>query len=77
MKINVLIFNVPKPETNLKEVRVRIDMAFVGGSCNEECIMNLDLKYEIKKLSGWENIHTGIQVTLKIAQSYRGSNEIN
>ena len=57
MKINVLIFNVPKPETNLKEVRVRIDMAFVGGSCNEECIMNLDLKYEIKKLSGWEK-HT-------------------
>ena len=35
MKANVLIFNAPRSKTNLKEERVRIDMEFVGGLCNE------------------------------------------
>ena len=43
---NVLIFNAPEPTTNLNEERVRIDMAFVGGLCNEVCNLNLDVKDE-------------------------------
>ena len=35
------IFNAPEPKTNLKEERVRIDMVFVGGLCNE--VRNLNL----------------------------------
>ena len=47
---NVLVFNAPGPKTNLKEERVRIDMEFVGGLCNELCNLNLDVKYEITKV---------------------------
>ena len=47
---NCLIFKVPEPKTNLKEERVRIDMEFVGGLCNEVCNLNLDVKDEITKV---------------------------
>ena len=47
-----LIFNAPEPKTNLqpKEERVRVDMEFVGGLCNEVCNLNLDVKDEITKV---------------------------
>ena len=32
-----LILNAPEPKTNVKEERVRIDMEFVEGLCNEVC----------------------------------------
>ena len=41
---NALIVNAPEPKTNLKEERVRIDMEFVGGLCNEVCNLNLNIK---------------------------------
>ena len=44
------IFNAPEPKTNLKEERVRIDMEFVEGLCNEVCNLNLDVKDEITKV---------------------------
>ena len=37
---NVLIFSAPEPKTNLKEERVRIDMEFVEGLCNDVCNLN-------------------------------------
>ena len=45
-----LLFNAPEPKTNLKEERVRIDMEFVEGLCNEVCNLNLDEKEEITKI---------------------------
>ena len=50
METNFLIFNAPEPKTNLKEERVRIDMEFVEGLCNEVCNLNLDVKDEITKV---------------------------
>ena len=47
---NFLIFNAPEPKTNLKEERVRIDMEFVEGLCNEVCNLNLEIKEEITKV---------------------------
>ena len=47
---NFLIFIAPEPKTNLKEERVRIDMEFVGGLCNEVCNLNLDITDEITKV---------------------------
>ena len=47
----VLIFNAPEPKTNLNEKRVRINMQFVGGLCNEVCNLNLDVKDEITKVN--------------------------
>ena len=47
---NVLIFDATEPKTNLKEERVRIDMEFVEGLCNEVCNLNLDVKDEITKV---------------------------
>ena len=49
-KTNFLIFNAPEPKTNLKEERVRIDMEFVEGLCNEVCNLNRDVKDEITKV---------------------------
>ena len=49
-EIFFLIFNAPEPKTNLKEERVRIDMEFVEGLCNEVCNLNLDVKDEITKV---------------------------
>ena len=43
-----LIFNAPEP--NLKEERVRIDIEFVEGLCNEVCNLNLDVKNKITKV---------------------------
>ena len=45
-----LILSSPEPKTNLKEERVRIDMEFVEGLCNEVCNLNLDVKDEITKV---------------------------
>ena len=47
---NFLIFNAPEPKTNLNEERVRIDIEFVEGLCNEVCNLNLDIKDEITKV---------------------------
>ena len=47
---NCLIFNAPEPTTNLKEERLRMDMEFVEGLCNEVCNLNLDVKDEITKV---------------------------
>ena len=47
---NFLIFNAQEPKTNLKEERVRIDMEFVEGLCNEVCNLNLDVEDEITKV---------------------------
>ena len=47
---NVRIFNAAEPKTNLKEERVRIDMEFVEGLCNEVCNLNLDVKDKITKV---------------------------
>ena len=62
---NVLIFNAPEPTTNLKEERVRIDMEFVEGLCNEVCNLNLDVKDEITKVIRLgKNKQTEIRVIL-------------
>ena len=45
-----LIFNATEPNTNLKKERVRIDMEFIEGLCNEMCNLNLDVKEEITKV---------------------------
>ena len=47
----MFLYSIPQNQKqNLKEERVRIDMEFVEGLCNEVCNLNLDVKDEITKV---------------------------
>ena len=44
---NVIIFNAPEPNTNLKEVRICEDTELVKNLCNEVCEIDIDTQNDI------------------------------
>ena len=45
---NVIVFNAPEPDTNLKDIRVRADLEMVRGLCNDACGMDVDTANDAK-----------------------------
>ena len=47
---NLIVFNAPEPETNLKDVQVREDLELVRSLCNDACDLNVGVQNEITEI---------------------------